>query len=226
MPTTTPAGEQLLDTRIMPTLHTFFRRETRLAGGLLRGVGAGDVRRARVVSEHLSFVARHLHHHHTVEDRLLWPVLLERVPDELAPLVHLMESQHEAVDALLQEVTGLLPSFADSADPALGARLADLMDALHTALDEHLTAEETRLLPLAARTLSQQEWDAMGEAGRGGTPRKELSLSFGMYQYEGEPAALAMMLAEAPAPVRFLVPRLSRRAFRRHARRVHGTPTP
>lgn len=100
------------------------------------------------------------------------------------------------------------------------------MDALHAALDEHLTAEETRLLPLAARTLTQAEWDAMGEDGRTGTPRKELALSLGMYQYEGAPEAIASMLAEAPAPVRFLVPKLSRRAFRKHSKRVHGTPTP
>lgn len=88
--TSTPTG-QPLDTSVMPTLHTFFRRETRLAGGLLRGVAAGDVRRARIVAEHLDFVTRHLHHHHGIEDRLLWPILLERVPEELAPLVHLME---------------------------------------------------------------------------------------------------------------------------------------
>ena len=52
------------------------------------------------------------------------------------------------------------------------------------------------------------------------------SLVFGMIQYEGDPKVVVQMLADAPAPVRWLVPRLSRRAFRRHARRLHGTATP
>jgi hypothetical protein len=34
------------------------------------------------------------------------------------------------------------------------------------------------------------------------------------------------MLADAPWPVQRLVPWLGRRAFRRHALRIHGTRTP
>ena len=67
---------------------------------------------------------------------------------------------------------------------------------------------------------------AAREAGRNGTPRNELALTLGMYQYEGAPEAIAQMLSEAPPPVRWVVPKLSRRAFRRHALRIHGTPTP
>ncbi len=156
----------------------------------------------------------------------MWPRLLERVPDELAPIVHLMESQHERVDGLIQEINEVLPAFRATAGAAERDRLAGLFETLYVHLVEHLDAEEERLLPIAARTLTQAEWDEMGERGRRGTPRKELSLVLGMYQYEGDPAVIAEMLAEAPAPVRWIVPRLSRRAFRRHAMRIHGTPTP
>lgn len=38
MPTSTVVG-----TSVMPTLHTFDRREYRLAGGLVRGVQPGDL---------------------------------------------------------------------------------------------------------------------------------------------------------------------------------------
>lgn len=220
------AGAQLVDTSVMPTLHTFFRRELRLAGGVIRGVAEGDRTRAEIVCDHLDFLARSLHHHHTVEDELLWPKLLERVPEELAPIVHLMEFQHERVNGLIQEIGSVLPAFRSTAAVESRDRLADLFDSLYVHLVEHLDAEEERLLPIAARTLTQAEWDAMGEAGRNGTPRKELALLLGMYQYEGAPEAIAEMLAEAPAPVRWIVPRLSRRAFRKHAVRIHGTATP
>ncbi len=226
MSTTNTAGTTLVDTSVMPTLHTMFRREFRLAGGVVRGVAAGDVTRARVVADHIDYLSRSLHHHHTIEDDLMWPRLLERVPEELAPIVHLMESQHERADALNQEIGELLPRFRETAAADVRDRLADTLDTLHVHLVEHLDAEEERLLPIAARTMKQEEWDAMGERGRSGTPRKEMALTLGMYQYEGDPEVIAEMLAEAPPPVRWIVPRLSRRAFRKHAMRVHGTPTP
>src|SRR5688572_12682127 len=99
-PTASDSGTTLLDTSVMSTLHTMFRREFRLAGGVVRGVASGDLARARVVADHIDYLSRSLHHHHTIEDDLMWPKLLERVPEELAPIVHLMESQHERVDVL------------------------------------------------------------------------------------------------------------------------------
>lgn len=216
----------LTDTRVMNTLHTFFRREHRLAGGLLRAVDAGDTRRSQVVGRHLDFLARALHHHHTIEDRLLWPLLLERVPQDLEPVVHLMESQHERVDGLIEEIGTLLPGWTRDADPATGHRLADLFDTLYVHLVEHLDAEEERLLPIAARCMTQAEWDAMGETARREAPRSESLLALGMFQHDGDPEVFALMLADAPPPVRWLLPRLARRAFRRHALAVHGTATP
>ena len=223
---TTAAGRPLVDTSAMPTIHSYFRRELRLAGGLVRGIPDGDRRRAAVVVDHLDFLRRSLHHHHTIEDELLWPVLLQRVPDELAPIVHLMESQHERVDALLGTVDAALPRLREADDPALQEEVADTLDTLYVHLVEHLDAEEERLLPIAARTLTQAEWDALGEAGRSEGTRKEGVLALGMFQHDGDPADFAKMLAQAPAPVRWLLPRLARRAFRRHALRVHGTASP
>ncbi len=215
-----------IDTSEMPTVHTFFRREFRLAGGVVRGVAAGDSARAAEVSEHLEYVARCLHHHHTGEDELVWPLLLERVPEELAPIVHLMESQHERLDALLGEVERLRTQWRSTADVEARGRLADTLDLVHAHLTEHLDAEEERLLPIAARTLTYDEWHAVGERARRENPRKEMFLTFGMIQHDGDPQVVQRMLSTAPPPVRVIVPRLARRAFRKHAQRIHGTPTP
>ncbi|MGN6612052.1 MAG: hemerythrin domain-containing protein, partial [Angustibacter sp.] len=91
----------LVDTRDMVTVHRFLRREFRLLPAAVERVGDGDVARAAVVADHLELLTGVLHHHHTAEDNNLWPLMLERVPDELAPLVELMESQHHRVDELL-----------------------------------------------------------------------------------------------------------------------------
>jgi iron-sulfur cluster repair protein YtfE (RIC family) len=135
---------------MMPVVHTLFRRELRLAGGLLRACPTGDRPRRRR-GDHLDLVGEVLHHHHTAEDELLWPLLLERVPDELAPIVHLMESQHGRVEQLLDEITPLLAQWRRTAGATERDRMAELYDELYVALAEHLDAEEQRLLPIAAR---------------------------------------------------------------------------
>lgn len=216
-----------INTSVMGVIHSVYRREFRLAGGVIRGVAEGDTARAAVVADHLSLIHDHLHHHHTAEDELCWPLLLERVPEELAPLVYLMEIQHARVEALLAEISALLPSWRASAGVIEQDRLADLYDHLYRHLSEHMDAEEERLLPIAARALTQAEWDAMGEAAKSRTPASQMMLVFGMIVHDGDPEIVdTVLLAGAPAPVRWLLPRLARRAYRRHARAVYGTPTP
>lgn len=223
MPTTTSPPP---DTRDMVLIHTFVRREFRLAGSLVRRVAEGDTARAAVVADHLDFVGRFLHHHHEIEDELLWPLLLRRVPDELAPVVHLMETQHATVEGALAEVDGLLPRWRATAEGTVRDRLGGVLDELYAGLSEHLDAEEQRLLPLAAQCVTPAEWAALGAEGRRRGRRAEGLLVLGMFGYEGPPEVLARMLAAVPAPVRAVLLPLSRRAFRRHARAVHGTATP
>jgi hemerythrin-like domain-containing protein len=216
----------LTDTRVMPVIHTLFRRELRLAGGLLRGVAEGDTVRAGVVADHLDLVGGILHHHHTAEDELLWPLMLERVPDDLAPIVHLMESQHGRVEQLLDEIGPLLGQWRRTAGAAERDRMAALYDELFVALAEHLDAEEQRLLPIAARSVTQEEWERMGAAARAGTPKDKQFVVLGMIEYDGGPEGMALLLHGAPAPVRWLLPRVGARAYRRHAQTVYGTATP
>jgi hypothetical protein len=66
----------------------------------------------------------------------------------------------------------------------------------------------------------------MGEAARANTQRSEFLLVLGMIIQDGDPEIVAHMLAAAPTPVRWLLLKLGRRAYRRHARAVHGTTTP
>ena len=107
-----------VDTRDMVTVHTAFRREFAQAAGLIRGVPAGDRERSATVADHLQLVLDMLHHHHTGEDRLLWPKLHERVAAELRPIVDLMESQHEGIHAEMDQVTAVLPRWRAEAGEA------------------------------------------------------------------------------------------------------------
>ncbi|TDD48529.1 hemerythrin domain-containing protein [Nonomuraea terrae] len=70
----------LADASDMFVVHTMFRREFGSMPGLVRGVAAGDERRAEVVAGHVALINGVLHHHHAGEDAHVWPRLLERVP--------------------------------------------------------------------------------------------------------------------------------------------------
>lgn len=226
MSTITPAGERLTDVSIMPTIHSALRREFRLAPELVGAVADRDRRRVEVVAGHLDLIGRELHKHHTLEDRFLWPVLLERVSEQLAPVVELMAAQHAVVDDLLGHLGDAVSAWRRTASAADRDLVADLLAQLHPRLVEHLDAEEAQLLPIAARTVTQDEWDRMGVVARAETPKGEEMLTLGMIAHDGDPVAVARMLATAPPPVRFVLLRAARRAYRRHALRVHGTARP
>src|SRR4051812_41494072 len=164
VPTATGAGAE------MKTIHSAFRRELGLAPALLRSVEHGDRLRAALVSTHLDLVDRFLHHHHTIEDDMLWPKLLERVPVEIAPIVELMETQHETVAALLERTVELRAAWRKAADAARAAELADIYARLHGALVEHLEAEETHVMPLVEQCITQREWAKIGKTAQRSTP--------------------------------------------------------
>ena len=210
----------------MATIHSAFRRELRLAPALVRSVEHGDRLRAGVVSVHLDLVDRFLHHHHTIEDSMVWPKLLDRVPAEIMPIVELMETQHETVADVLERTTALRMEWRQDADSSRAAQLASLYAQLHDALVEHLDAEEQHVMPLVEACMTQKEWTTIGKAAQRGTALKDGPRMLGMLAYDGDPDVIQHMLAAVPAPMRGVVLRIGQRAYAKHATRVYGTPTP
>jgi hemerythrin-like domain-containing protein len=219
-------GPGLTDVRMMKVAHSNFRRELGLSPAAVRSVRSGDRRRTAMVADHVELFLSLLHHHHSIEDDLLWAALLERVPHELAPLVHVMQSQHEQVADHLDEAHQALDSWRRTASSSDGESLAEIVAELCVALFEHLHAEETHLLPIMARHITAAEWAEFTEQGMSSIPKRKMLLGFGMMLYEGDPEVIGIEIGKLPAPVRRLLPPLGRRAFRRYARRLHGTPTP
>jgi hypothetical protein len=215
-----------VDTRDMIVVHTALRREFRLAPGLVRGTSAGGLSRASIIAGHLDLMNAFLHLHHTGEDRLLWPRLLDRAPQELAAVVTLMQTQHERIHDLNTSAQDLLQRWRNRAGAAERDALADALDQLHVVLDEHLDAEERHLLPLAACWLSAAEWHQLGEQAMAELPQHKLPLVFGMFMYQGDPDVISSMLAHAPLLPRLLMPILGPRSYARYARTVHGTAKP
>jgi len=210
------------DTHDMIVVHRVFRREFRLAPRLVRAVRPGDVVRARRIGGHLTDLYEGLHHHHTNEDVVLWPLLLARVDLE-AERVLLMEAQHQEIDALLQKANGLLPAWTATAAADVRDELAGVYDRLLPVLTAHLTAEEDEVLPLAAEHVSQEEWDEMGRRFSADTPKNKLMLFLGALLEEATPAEQAHMLGNVPAPARLVWRLIGRRSYARRMRALRGS---
>ncbi|GGK80759.1 hypothetical protein Sme01_44830 [Sphaerisporangium melleum] len=222
----TTSTTAMADVRDMYMAHTTLRREFGLASGLVRGVPEGDVARAAVVADHITMLSTILHAHHGGEDELLWPRLLERGSQEIAPIVHLMERHHEAIDRGNEEVGQRLAPWRGDPSAAHRESLADAIDRLNPVLVEHMALEEERILPLAEKYVTAAEWDELGAHSMSELPKKRLPLAFGMAMYEGDPEVIKHVLAGAPLPARLLMPLIAPRAYASYARRLYGTPTP
>jgi len=166
-----------------------------------------------------------LHGHHTHEDEDIWPLLLDRCGESVAPLVGLMEDQHQQVATLLLEIDEALSVWREGATGDSRGVLVEALDRLTPALKEHLSTEEDRVVPLMEQHITVAEWHTRMGTELAADP-EHLPLTFGMLMYEGDPESIGQFIAAMPADAGLIIRRLARPAFTTHSQRVHGTPTP
>ena len=212
---------QLTDVHDMYVVHRAFRREFGLLPSLVRGVAAGDTARAAVLADHGRRCLAGLHLHHSGEDELLWPKLLDRCSPDAA-LIHRMEAQHHRVEDCTGRLQAALTRWEAEARPAVTEEVAATFQELADGLFEHLGEEEQHILPLAARHVTPEEWNGLGEHGFGQMPKSELPLMFWMVVEDATPEEAAEMYAKVPLPVRVLLKTVFARRYRRYVSRVRG----
>lgn len=209
------------DVNEMVVIHRVFRREFRAIPGLVRSTRDSDGDRARTVVAHLRLIMSGLHMHHTGEDVVLWPLLLERaVPS--TDLVETMQAQHERVDGYAEQVDPLAEAWAGEASAIRGEQLAQLVERFAEELFEHLDLEEREILPLVSRHISVAEWDSLGEHGKDSMSTRQLPLMFGAILEEADEQERKRMLAHLPAPIRVIMRTLGARQYRRYITRVRA----
>ena len=221
MTDTTDATTARPNIQEMYVVHRVFRRELVLLPRLIRAVGESDTDRAALVGGHLRLVLDGLHMHHTGEDEILWPRLLERATPS-AELVHTMQTQHDLVDRHLDRLGPLLEQWMRSAAVLRAEQVAGVTDELRASLLEHLDLEEREILPLVSQHISVAEWNLLGEHGRGAISFAQLPLLFGSILEDADPQERELMLSPLPAPVRLLMLTWGARRYDRYIRRVRG----
>lgn len=149
--------------REMPIIHRIFRRQLAEVRALVQEAPAADETRVGAVADHLGFLLDGLHIHHTTEDQLIWPKLLDRAGLD-APLVERMAEQHQQIDASVAVMRATMSTWRSDSTPASSAALAHRIGEFLVVLEEHLDEEEQVVVPLIDRHLTEAEWQGGRQA--------------------------------------------------------------
>ncbi len=215
--------ESLIDVRDMAIVHKTFRQAYTESAQLVRANPIPSAGRVQFLADHIDFGLGMLHHHHEAEDELLYPLLLERVPDE-AESTESIDGEHAVINTSVNDAEAACAAWRADPTAESASALADALDHVNEVMTPHLDHEEQVIVPLAARTLTQAEWDEIGERARAGIPKTHLAAAFGMVTEPLTPEEATLMKSGLPAPVRLLYPILIDRPWKRYADKLrHGT---
>lgn len=201
------------DTSDYRVIHHCLRIAPHLVAAAVVEVATGDVRRARALQRYWIGYAGEVLAHHTVEDEVFFPRLVERVPVVAEHLAQ-VDGDHHRLDVLMDACSDALARFAATAGPAEADDAADVLRELARHMDQHLDFEDEDLVPLFGRHFTAQEYEELTEAAMKGLSIKQALFSVPFIMHWTTPADRDRLLAEAPLALR-LIYRLTRT---RHAR--------
>jgi hemerythrin-like domain-containing protein len=208
--------EHPIEVRDMAIVHRMFRQAYAEAARLVRANPTPSPARVTFLADHIDLVLGGLHSHHQDEDELLYPKLIERAPEQ-APVTEQVEHEHQVIATALDAALAACATWRQRPSAQTGEALAAALDHLNEVVQPHLDDEEQKVVPLAAVTLTQQEWDAMGKRGMNSVPRNKRSIAAGMMLEPLDAADRAYMMKHVPAPVRMLFPILVERPWKKYA---------
>jgi hemerythrin-like domain-containing protein len=208
--------EQPIDVRDMAIVHRTFRKLYEESAQLVRAAPTPSPARVTFLADHIDFGIMMLHHHHEGEDELLYPVLIERVPEQAA-MTEQVDHEHLLIKTALDATSVACAAWREQPSAETGEALAAALGHLNSVVQPHLDDEEQKVVPLAAVTLTQQEWDAMGKHAVAQIPRNKRGIAFGMLCEPLSQADRDHMMHVLPAPVRMLYPFLIERPWQKYA---------
>jgi iron-sulfur cluster repair protein YtfE (RIC family) len=157
-----------LDMTGMYGMHYAFRRDLADFVGAVRRTPIGEHAVWAALQDRWARFFEVLHHHHSAEDRLIWPVTRAHAVslgrDEAVAVLDSMEADHELIDPALQACTDAFAAMV--AHPCADHRNAlDIeVTEVRELLVNHLAREEREAIPLIQELMTTEEWDASEKA--------------------------------------------------------------
>jgi len=188
------------NTRDMLAIHQIFRDAFGCSPQLVGSVCNDHTDRVETVAAYYANVLALLRAHHEGEDELIWPKLIERVPDQ-RDLVARMEAAHEGLGEALVEAESRLAAWIASPDIDRGASLAASLAMLGVLCAAHFDEEERRILPLAEQYCTAEEWAELPGHAMRIFAGDRLWLVIGLVREQLPAQALAEQESRMPPPV-------------------------
>jgi hemerythrin-like domain-containing protein len=208
--------EEPIDVRDMAIVHCTLRTAYDESARLVRAEPVPSPERVGFLADHIDFSINMLNIHHDGEDELLYPKLIERVPEQAA-MTEEVGHEHELVKTALDDASTACASWREQPSAETGEAQAESLDQLNSVSQHHLDDEEQDVVPLAAVTLTQQEWDELGKHSVAEIPRNKRPIAFGMVLDPLNETDRAFMMRFLPPPVRLLSGILIQRPWAKYA---------
>jgi hemerythrin-like domain-containing protein len=208
--------EHPIEVRDMAIVHRLFRQAYNEGARLVRADPTPSLGRVAFLADHIDLTLGGLHSHHRDEDELLYPKLIERAPEQ-APITEQVEHEHQVIATALDGASAACAAWRQRPSAETAEALAAALDHLNEVVQPHLDDEEQKVVPLAAVTLTQREWDALGKRGMSSVPRNKRAIAAGMMLEPLDPADRAYMMKSVPAPLRMLLPFMIERPWKKYA---------
>jgi dsDNA-binding SOS-regulon protein len=232
--TTTHAGQMKLpgqaaapegpaDMMMMYVMHHAFRRDLARFAEAVAATPIEDRQTWNALAARWGRFFEVLHHHHTAEDDLIWPYLVERADVGEQETLAAMEDEHGQIDPLLTSVAegfaelagDRAPEDADDRRAALKVRVAATRDAL----GRHLAHEESEAIAILQRHTTAESWKAIEDEIGKRKSAVPLTFMVGWCAEEVPAGQLDEIFAVVGLPFKILWV-LSRGSFRRGERKA------
>lgn len=136
-------------------VHRAVRRDAaRLSVALADGRDASPA----AVAAYWAETARQLHHHHELEDTIVWPLMGERLGERVSALLVRNAHEHEVMVSAMDDFDVMVATL--SATGMSGAR--DALARLNDAIQRHLVDEEADVLPLIGEAFTFDDFAYFG----------------------------------------------------------------
>ncbi|MBC9227240.1 hemerythrin domain-containing protein [Aeromicrobium sp. 636] len=214
------------DMTMMYVLHHAFRRDVQDFAHAAEQMPTGERDRWVLLADRWQLFTHELHQHHTKEDEILWPLLLDRVraagDAEAERVLHEMEAEHAVLDPLLAAATAAFERLSAGGDDRAHDLLRDTLGELGAVLGHHLGHEESAAIEILQRYVGGNEWHEL-ERTRFRTKQTLAEARwFVPWALKGLPAEAEHRVLTLAGPPLRIIHAVSKRRFRSQEQEAFG----
>lgn len=158
LPGQAAAPEGPIDMMMMYLMHHGFRRDLADFVAAGRATPTCDRDTWTALADRWERFSDILHHHHSGEDAMVWPALMQRADETGRHTLKAMEDEHDEIDPLLTSCAEGFRRLARHDDEDACSALVVRLMATHERLGQHLAHEETEAIEMIQSELTPDEW--------------------------------------------------------------------